>query len=151
MRVRNADRKERIPFGVPRKKLNIDRSTSKQLQGKVPRWINDDDDRITRAQDGGYDFVSADGTERIGDVGEQAQEQDRKVRKLVGKHKDGSPKYAYLMAIPEDFYKEDQKKKEAVNKMVDDAIRGGQPHGTPGHNINPNQGGTYVKTIDYTP
>lgn len=148
MAPRGKSRTERVPFGVMRQKMTIDQSTKKRLaaEGKVPRWINDDDhgQRIMQAMQGGYEHIQAD------EVGGQPQE-DRRIRKLVGSNKDGSPKYAYLMAIEEKFYKEDQAKKEAVNSKVDTAIRGGNPTGLGHHGVSAEQGKTYVKNIDYTP
>ena len=73
------------------------------------------------------------------------------MRKLVGKHKDGKPKYAYGMVIKKKYYQENQDKKEEVNKMVDDAIKGGNAPGTQAHNINPTHGGTNIKNVDYNP
>lgn len=144
------DRTKRVPFGVARKKLDIDRGTSARLkaENKVPRWINEDDMRLMNAQEGGYEFVESAGVEIVG--GEK-QEQDRRIRKAVGKHANGQPKYAYLMAIPKEFYEEDQQKKEGVNKKVDDAIRGGNPVGLQAHGIDPEKGRTTVNKIDYQP
>lgn len=143
-------RRKRTPFGVMRLKMSLDAETMKRLEAenKIPRWINDDDhgQRIMNAREGDYEFV-----ESVGQVGDKAVDADRRIRKLVGSHKDGSPKYAYLMAIPKEFYEEDQKAKEAVNQQVDDTIRAGSPKGSRPLNMAPDQGGTYVKDINYTP
>jgi hypothetical protein len=148
-------RTERIPFGVPRLKLDIDQATKINLKGKgrVPRWINDSDTRISDAMAGGYEFVNDDrlpvSTEQ--QEGTEAQSQERRIRKAVGKNEDGSTKYAYLMAIPEEFYQEDQAKKEERNKMVDIAIKGGAPPGLDNHGVSPDKGRSYVKNVDYKP
>ena len=143
-------RTERVPFGVLRRKLNLDPATEKRLKenNMIPRFVNDEDfgQRLKDAQSGGYEFVTADGTEKLGDISEQ-QERDRCIKKLVGTHRDGSPKFAYLMAIPEQFYEEDQAAKEAVNMKVDNAIRGGSPTGLKHHGVDPKHGGTYNKNI----
>ena len=148
------NRRERVPFGVPRRKMTLDRNTEAELKaaGKVPRWINDEDhgSRLEQAQDGGYEFIQAKGSEAVGE-GKEVQERDRAIKKLVGTHKDGKPKYAYLMAIDEKYHKEDQAKKEATNAKVDEAIRGGNPTGLSHHGVSPDKGGTYVKNVDYTP
>jgi hypothetical protein len=148
------ERTTRVAFGVPRLKMNLDAKTEARLkkEGVVPRWINDEDhgQRLKNAIDGGYEFVNADGTEEVGTT-KEVQDRDRRIRKLVGANKDGSAKYAYLMAIPREYYDEDQAKKEATNRMVDDAIRGGSPGGLKPHGIAPDKGGTYVKNVDYTP
>jgi hypothetical protein len=86
-------------------------------------------------------------------VGDSVKKEDhnRKVRKLVGSNKDGSPLYSYLMAIKRDFYQEDQEKKEETNMMVDEAIRGGAAPGTKNHGVPPEKGGSYIKNVNYTP
>lgn len=148
------DRKARVPFGVQRRKMTLDSATEARLkaEGKVPRWINDDDhgSRLQAAQDGSYEFLMAEGTEVVGDA-QETQERDRRIRKLVGTHKDGSPKYAFLMAIPKELYDEDQAAKEEKNKLVDQAIKGGSPSGLGHHGVSPDKGGSYVKNVDYNP
>lgn len=121
-------------------------------EGLVPRWVNDDDHggRVQAAINGGYDFVSSDGEMIVGDAVKK-EDANRRVRKLVGTHKDGSPQYAYLMGIKKEFYDEDQAKKEEQNQMVDDAIRGGAPTGLKPHGVTPDMGGTTVKNVQYTP
>lgn len=145
-------RRKRTPFGVARLKLSLDDDTLKRLEKDdlVPRWINDEDhgSRIRNAIDGGYEFVESSGAE---EVGGESVETDRRIKKLVGSNHDGSPKYAFLMAIPRKFYEEDSKAKEENNKLVDDAIRGGTPAGLKSHGIDPSKGGTYVKDVQYKP
>lgn len=148
------DRRARVPFGVQRRRMTLDSATEARLKakGKIPRWVNDDDhgSRLQQAQDGSYEFMTAAGTEAVGDAQEQ-QERDRRIRKLVGTHKDGSPKYAYLMAIDKELSDEDQREKEKTNRMVDEAIRGGNPSGLGHHGVSPDKGGTHVKNVDYNP
>lgn len=148
---RNNNRKKRIPFGVARKKLEPDKATLSRYksEGKVLRWIKEEDTRLQSAEEGGYEFVMAQGEENIG--GKQ-QEGDRRIRKLGNRSgKSGEPQYLYLMAIPKEYYEEDQKAKERVNQLVDEAIQGGKPVGLQEHGINPEQGRTYTKNIDYQP
>lgn len=140
--------RERIPFGVPKRKMNIDADTAKRIAGKVPRWINDTDTRVVEAQRGGYEFVE--GEVKTGDAATK-ENKNRRVRKAVGKNADGSTRYAYLMAIDKEYYAEDQAEKEKTNKKVDDAIRGGQPNGLQHHGVNSSQGGVVVKNIEYNP
>ena len=151
MRARTEDRRKRTPFGVPRLKMTLDSATQAKLaaEGKVARWINDKDNRIREAQDGDYEFITSEGA-TTGDA-EKVEETDRKIRKIAGKNKDGSPMYTYLMAIPEEYYREDQEAKEEINKKVDEAIKGGNPAGLTHHNVAPNQGASYVKKVDYQP
>ena len=153
-KARQQDRTERIPFGVAKKKMNLDPVTTQKLKsrGLRPRWINDEDhgNRLAEAQRGGYEFIESDGSEALGDS-KEAQEQNKRIRKLVGSNKDGSAKYAYLMAIKEEWYQEDQQLKEERNARVDEAVMGGRPQGTQPHNIPRESGGTYVKNIEYQP
>jgi len=144
------ERKERVPFGVPRKKLDLHQDLQKRLDAddKVPYWFNDSDHggRINAASEGGYEFVTADGYEKLGDANEQ-QEKGKKIKKLVGTNKDGSPMYAYLMAIKRKWYEEDQAKKAEQNDMVDEAILGGNTPGVQSHGVKESYGGTYKKNI----
>jgi len=105
---------------------------------------------LRRAQQAGYEFVTSVGTIKVGDSKEK-QEEGAKIKKLVGTHKDGRPMYAYLMAIKKKWYEEDQAAKEEQNKLVDEAIRGGQPSGLQHHNVDPSKGGSYIKNINYKP
>ena len=144
------ERKERISFGIPRKKLDIRVDLQKRLDADdmVPYWFNDTDhgERIRAAQDGGYEFVTAEGYEKLGDTNE-AQEKGSKIKKLVGTHKDGRPMYAFLMAIKRKWYEEDQAKKAEQNNMVDEAILGGNTPGVQAHGVAASKGGTYTKNI----
>jgi len=146
------DRRKRTPFGVARRKMTLDNDTAQRLKaaGKVPRWIKDDGRRLMDAQEGGYEFVHPVGTEAVGEDA-VLQERDLSMKMIVGKNKDGSPQYEYLMAIDKEFYDEDQARKEKNNAMVDEAIRGGNPAGLDHHGVKPEQGKTYVKDINYTP
>ncbi len=127
---RKMDRSARTPFGGQRRKMNVDLGALRKLEsrGIVPRWINEDTtgQRLKDAESGGYSYVDSDGQQLLGDA-QESQEKGRAVRVVVGRHEDGSTQYAYLMGIPQEFYDEDQAKKEAINKLADDAIRGGNP------------------------
>ena len=148
------ERRTRQPLGIMRKKMSLDSDTMQLLEkkGLVPRWINDDDHgmRIKNAVNGGYDFISSDGEMIVGDSVKK-EDINRRIRKKVGTHKDGSVKYAYLMSIKKEFYEEDQAKKEEQNEMVDGAIRGGSPAGLKHHGVNPDHGSTTIKNIQYSP
>lgn len=148
------ERRKRQPMGVMRKKLTLDDRTAAMLKkkGLVPRVVNDKDhgSRIQEAINGGYDFVTSDGKIILGDT-TKIEDLNRRVKKLVGTNKDDSPMYAYLMAIRQEFYDEDQAAKEEQNMLVDDAIRGGTPSGVKPHGVSPENGSTYKKTIEYSP
>lgn len=144
-------RRKRIPFGKMQSKMSVDQRTLDKIESlcMVPRWINDENhgQRIKSAQEGGYEFITAEGTT----VGNKAADEASKVRKLVGSHKDGSAKYAYLMAIHQDFHNEDMQAKEAVNRKVDDSIRAGTPKGSPSLGVSSDLASVAPKDIKYTP
>ena len=148
------ERRTRIPLGTLRKKMSLDAKTMDMLKsrGLVPRWINDSNNgnRIKEAIEGGYDFVTSDGNIIVGDAVTKENKKKR-ISKQVGVTKENTPLFAYLMAIKREFYEEDKEAKEAVNKLVDDAILGGKPPGLKDHGINPDYGGTNIKNIQYNP
>jgi hypothetical protein len=148
---RNTGRRKRQPFGVLRRKMTIDSATQAKLKSSnlVPRWINDEGNRLFEAQEGDYDFVSNPGASVK--TGEAETETDNRISMNVGKNQDGSSKKAYLMAIPEEYYKEDCAAKETINKRVDTAIKGGTPGGLDPHGIKPESGSTRVSKVDYKP
>lgn len=147
-----ADRTKRQPFGVMRQKLSVDQGTIESLKkrGMKPRWFNDDGSRVMDAINGGYEFVEnhKDGI-KLGT--QETPAEDRRIKVLVGKSKNGAPVYAYLMAIKLEFYEEDQAGKEKTNKLVDDAIRGGSPRGLSPHGVPEQLGGSSVKEVQYSP
>lgn len=150
-RQRKVDRKDRVPFGTMKSKLAMDADTTKRYAGagKVLRWVNDVDGgtRVKQAQAGGYEFCTADGSEV---AGTDTIDEGNMIRKHVGSDAKGHPQYAYLMAIDKEFYEEDKAAKEAVNKKVDDAIKGGTLAGGGTEKI-PGKGETYIKQADYRP
>ena len=115
---------ERIPFGVPRKKLSLN---ARSIPGYVCRFINDDESRLMAALDGGYQFVYEDelGIEdRRKELGTTDQT-DGRVCRLVGKKENGNPQFAYLMKIKEELYEEDQQmKREYDNKIIENQMKG---------------------------
>lgn len=152
-RTGRQNRTTRVPFGVPRLTMNIDDDTAARLkaEGKVPRWINDTNDRIQRALSGGYEFVTdAAGAVTVGDA-QETQEGNKRIKKRVGKQEDGSAVFAYLMAIPVEFYEEDQAAKEEENMKVDHTIRGGQPKGLGNLDVAKEHGGVELKKAEYQP
>jgi hypothetical protein len=119
-------RRERTPFSANRKRLEV----ATKEKGFVYRWFNDQDDRIQRAQDAGYEFVKK-GTTEVGDkeVGRGNTDLNSRTSTVVGRTAQSQPIRAYLMRIPEAWYQEDQEAKEATNAMVDEAIRAGTAGG----------------------
>lgn len=113
-------RKERVPLGVPRAQLAVP-----QRQGYTRRWINDDGKgRLQKAQEGGYNFVD-DPDLRVGED-DGGSRTDSRVSRVVGTKKDNTPLRAYLMEIPDEYFREDQASKQAELDEVDRAIKHGR-------------------------
>jgi hypothetical protein len=76
------------------------------------RWINDKDSRLADAQQAGYEFVTDD--IKAGDPrAAEASQMDSRVSKPAG-----GGLTTYLMRIPNDYYKEDQKAKaDTIDEM----------------------------------
>lgn len=135
--VKKAEREEgrrtRVPFSGRRANLQLSEAERKALDeaGYVPRWVNDRDGRVERALAGGYEFVKPEEATSIGiygDVHKGNTDIGDKVSKVVSR---GEPIIrAYLMKIKKEYYEEDQKAKESVNKKVDKALSGGEAGGS---------------------
>jgi hypothetical protein len=104
--------KTRTPLGA-RNRLSFT-NLDKRFNYRV---INDQDDRLARAEDAGYEFVESD--EKLGDtrVAEGTVPGSR-VAKPVGNNVMG-----YLMRIPVKFYKEDQAAKAAKIQETEDSMQ----------------------------
>lgn len=107
-------RPKRVPFGVPRTKLGV----NLYIQGYHLFWCNDTENRIAEAQAGGYEFVAP---KEIGEVREDSQ-----VKRLVGTDKHGSPLYAYLLKIKQEWHEEDKSQLAALDDQFENAIRRGK-------------------------
>lgn len=115
-------REVRVPVGVQRMKMS-----APERKGYVRRWVNDEmDGRVQRFKEGGYQFVE-DAKLQIGDhnIGNENKNLGTRVSRVVGTHPNGEPKLAYLMEIKKEFYDEDQRAKEKINREIDDAIKSG--------------------------
>ena len=118
-------KRRRVPFGGNRQKLQVE-----PIKGYVLRWFNDVDGRVERALDAGYEFATKEEAEGVGN-GELHQENTdlgSRVSKVVSRGTDKVVR-AVLMKIKQEWYDEDQQLKENRNRMVDDALRAGQPGG----------------------
>lgn len=114
------ERKKRVPLGVPRAKLAVNKRT-----GYVRRWINDRDGRIIRAKEGGYNFVKSEDAEFV--------DSDVCNTNTISKVVDSDGTKAFLMEISEQFYEEDQIEKRNFVDRTEEALRKGEDsHGTPG-------------------
>ena len=119
--------RKRVAFSANRKRLDI----GKQFKGFRIRWFNDQDDRLQRALEAGYEFVPKKEVGQVGDkdIANGNTDMNSKVSRVVGRTRAEQPIRAFLMRIREEFYNEDQAKKEETNRMVDDAIRAGKAGG----------------------
>jgi hypothetical protein len=124
-------RKSRKPFGVPRSKLAV----ANHIEGYHLHWINDTPGRLHEASSGDYEFVSP---KEVG-----VEDKEERIKQLVGTNEDGSPMFAYLMKIRQEWYEEDQKAVNAVQDSIDAQIRGGKLEDT-GNRYIP-QGGISIK------
>lgn len=93
------------------------------VSGKEPgyqyRIVNDEGDRIQQFLDAGYELVSADSV-RVGDKRvNAATPEGSKAQVSVGK--DG--KKAFVMRIKDEFYKEDQQRKQAYVDELEQSIK----------------------------
>ena len=122
-RATNRRKSQRTPFGVPRKKLSVD---GYHIPGYTLRFINDTDNRILDAVEGGYQHVSKDEIPNVGDKNvANVEGLGTVVCRRVGVKENGSAMYAYLMKIEEDIYNEDQQMKEEVLTNKEDSLMGG--------------------------
>jgi len=113
----------RKPFGSHQQKLAY-----AERPGYHRHWFNDQPGRILRALDGGYEHVKDDQT------GEP-------VRRVVGVQEGGGALYAYIMEIPEEWWKEDLAEAQKRVDEMDQAIKSGVVSNNPGDNrYIPNQG-----------
>jgi hypothetical protein len=127
---------KRRPFGVANSKLGINR----EIEGYHLRWINDTPGRLAMAQESGYEFVTP---EEVGRV--PLDREKTKVKELADTtSKDGSPIYAYLMKLPQEWYEADNKIREQPQDQFDDAIRAGSIENSAGRYIP--KGGISYKT-----
>lgn len=118
-------RDERIPVGVPRQTGNLTPEMHAKLKGLVPRWANDDGENLNVYLRGGYKFIEKDAGIVSGDTGIASDNAgiDNRVSRVVDK---STGMRAYLMAIPEKFYKKDQKQKRKIREGRFQSIKKGE-------------------------
>lgn len=120
-------KRERTSFNSSRMRLNIDLIPEVAQEYHV-RWFNDQDDRLSRATRGGWEFITQNELEgHVGDkeVHGDSSDLNGRVSKVVGK--DGT--VAYALKLRNEFWEEDQAEQAARNDLVDEAIRAGQSGG----------------------
>lgn len=125
-------RAERIPLGVRKQKLNAE-----IRKGYVGRWVNDDGDRINQALQGGYTFVAKDNVAKSDDPG-------NRISRVVGSKASGGALTAYLMEIPEEWYREDQLAKQGRIDDTEALIKRGSLVQKPGED------GAYTKSVKFS-
>jgi hypothetical protein len=108
---------ERIPFGGPQFKLQLSAADLKaaEKRGMKPRWFNEQDGRVQRAQAAGYTFIDPKHARSVGTI------EDGKVVQVVTKGGELVMK-GFLMETKIEFFNEDQARKESVNAKVDEAL-----------------------------
>ena len=118
-------KKQRVPLGA-RNRLSFSGLDNKNF---VYRVINDDGDRLMRAQDAGYEFVASD--KKMGDVRvAEGTTPGSNVAKPVGNGMTG-----YLMRIPKKFHEEDQAAKEATIRKTEESMKPDTTAGQYGHGL----------------
>ena len=131
-----AQRPRRSSFGVPRLTLAV----QNEIPGYHLCWMNDDGN-VQHALDSGYEFVGRGETELESGVLPSNIDQTDKIKQKVGTTASGEPLYAYLMKIKQEWHEEDMAQVESQNKLVEEAIAGGNINGNAG------QDGKYVSRI----
>jgi hypothetical protein len=115
------NRRKRIPLGVHRSKMSVPAGLIPD--GHHGHWLNDVDNRLMMAQQGGYDFVENNGRYKIGeDTNDVNSDLGSKVSQIVDREKGTR---AYLMVIPQEFYDEDQAAKLKPVDEIDQQIKNG--------------------------
>lgn len=109
---REIEIRQRVPVSGPRDVLTV--------YGKDPnyyyRWVNDTGNRVQRFLRGGYEIVTDDlevGAPRVGVP--EAEGSPLKISVGGGLN-------AYLMRIPQEWYNEDQKRKDEAVDATEDVI-----------------------------
>lgn len=122
-----AERK-RIPMSVP-----VQRLAAPDIPGYHLHWFNGTPERISRALDGGYEFVDEREAQvnnvSLGSTSTASGNTDMgsRVSVVSGEQlgKDGQPMRLILMKIRQEWYEEDQKLVEGKNEQVAASLRGG--------------------------
>lgn len=113
-RTGRPQRKSRVPLAEQRDTLTV----ADQEPGFVYRWVNDVEDRVNKFKLAGYDVVNTPTT--VGDT--KVEDGLDKTSSIVEKAVGGKTK-AVLMRIPEEWYDEDQAKKQKKNDAIDAAMK----------------------------
>lgn len=116
-----AQREARVPLGGHMPKLGINKD--RLPPGFVARWFKGAPDRLEMAKRAGWEDAPAGLAEKATDVG------TRQSAVVGGLTDDNQPRRDYLMMIPEEIYKEDQRRKqELVDAVEATIVRSGTPN-----------------------
>jgi hypothetical protein len=149
LQTEKASERKRVPMSIPRRKLEV-----ASRPGWVRHWMNDYPGRVQQALAGGYDFVKAGDVDinnsSLGADSTMSGNADMgsNISLVVGTTDQGTPLLAYLMEIPEAYYKEDQAVIQDKVDLIDKTIR---RHGiTADGESKLDSENRYVKTADLT-
>ena len=111
--VREKGKVERVPFGTVRLKTQLSKADEDGFKerGMKPRWFNDTDGRIARADASGYSFVDPEHATSLGQsaIHQGNTDEGSKVSMMAGRGE--SQLRMYLMEISLKNWKSDQKAK----------------------------------------
>jgi hypothetical protein len=116
-------RAERIPMGGATLRTNFNDIHGKYKNHNL-RWFNDDGDRLFKAKQAGYEFVTRDDVS-VGTSSDGNTDNGNYVSITVGSGRDNRPMRSFLMAIPLEYYREDQKAKQKLTDEIDRQIKEG--------------------------
>lgn len=110
-------RKHKAKFGQAVQKLGLSEEQIQYFErrGEVVHWFNDKAGRLDKAEGLEWRFVTKDeitpdGIGKPGDI-TAVEDAGNKVSRVVGTEDNGQPITSYLMAIPKEFWEDDQKEK----------------------------------------
>jgi hypothetical protein len=107
--------KTRKPFGT------MEQTMAYATRARFHRhWFNDVKDRISRAQEAGYEHVK--------------NSEGKNVQMMVGTAEGGGPMHGFLMEIPEEWYKEDMAAQQALINEKESQIKRGEADRQAGDN-----------------
>lgn len=120
------------------------RLSAKPMPGFSLRFVNDIEGRIENFLALGWDYVM----QNEQGIEQESTDPGKKVSRVVGSLPSGEPMRAYLLKIPEEWYKDDQKKEQGERAKVDEAIRRGLVGVKPGDKRYAPKEGISIKSQD---
>lgn len=130
-----AQSRNRRPFASKQPNLPLP-----DINGYVSRWFNDEENRLSRAQDAGWEFVTPSDFPSFRPSQQVAPNSDlgSRVSVVCGTDEQGKSMRAYLMKIKKEWAADDHRAKMDAIDETDRAIHGGRLHP---------HSGSYVKQI----